>query len=90
MDQKKLQLLFHSILSLKSEEECKALLEDLCTINEIEDLSHRMEIAYLLDKGKTFNDVQEQTGASSTTISRVSRCLKHGNGYKLVLDRIKD
>ncbi|MPW26587.1 DNA-binding transcriptional regulator [Alkalibaculum sp. M08DMB] len=90
MEQSKLKLLLKSILSLESEEECLGLLEDLCTINEIEDMSHRMEIAYLLNQGKTFYDVQAQTGASSTTISRVSRCLKHGRGYKMVLDKIVD
>ena len=89
MEQKKTQLLFKSLLSLKTEEECLEFLEDLCTINEIEDMSHRLEIAYLLNKGKTFNEVQELTGASSTTVSRVSRCLKHGKGYKTALDRIE-
>lgn len=90
MDKSKSQLLFKAILSLKNDEECLDLLEDLCTINEIEDMSHRIEIAYLLKEGKTFNEVQEETGASSTTISRVSRCLKYGKGYKTVLERISN
>ncbi|MFZ7121398.1 MAG: YerC/YecD family TrpR-related protein [Eubacteriaceae bacterium] len=90
MDKNKLQLLIQGILSLENEEECLNFLEDVCTINEMEDISHRMEIAYLLYKGRTFNEVQELTGASSTTISRVSRCLKHGMGYKTVLKKIKN
>ncbi|MFZ7131904.1 MAG: YerC/YecD family TrpR-related protein [Eubacteriales bacterium] len=90
MDKSKLVLLLKCLLSLESEEEGLAFLEDICTINEIEDLSHRIEIAYLLNEGKTFQDVQENTGASSTTISRVSRCLKHGSGYRTVLKRIRN
>lgn len=88
MDKKKLELLLKSFLTLKTQEECLFFLEDLCTINEIEDMSHRIEIADLLNKGKTFNEVQELTGASSTTVSRVSRCLKHGKGYKTALKRV--
>lgn len=53
-------------------------------------MSHRLEIANLLSEGKTFNDVETLTGASSTTISRVSRCIKYGNGYKTVLDRMNN
>jgi TrpR-related protein YerC/YecD len=88
MDKKELELLLKSFLALETQEECLVFLEDLCTINEIEDMSHRIEIADLLNKGKTFNEVQDLTGASSTTVSRVSRCLKHGNGYKTALKRV--
>lgn len=88
MDKKKVKLLLKSFLTLETQEECLVFLEDLCTINEIEDMSHRIEIADLLNKGKTFNEVQDLTGASSTTVSRVSRCLKHGNGYKTALKRV--
>ena len=88
MDKKKVELLLKSFLALETQEECLVFLEDLCTINEIEDMSHRIEIADLLNKGKTFNEVQDLTGASSTTVSRVSRCLKRGNGYKTALKRV--
>ena len=88
MDKKKVELLLKSFLTLETQEECLVFLEDLCTINESEDMAHRIEIADLLNKGKTFNEVQDLTGASSTTVSRVSRCLKHGNGYKTALKRV--
>ena len=88
MNKKKMELLLKSFLILETQEECLIFLEDLCTINEIEDMSHRIEIADLLNKGKTFNEVQDLTGASSTTVSRVSRCLKHGKGYKTALERV--
>ena len=79
-----------AILSLNNEKECLDFLEDMCTIKEIEDMASRLEIAKLLSEGKTFVDVERETGASSATISRVNRCLKHGGGYRMVLERIND
>lgn len=82
--------LAQAILALETEEECNQLLEDLCTIKEIEDMAHRFEIAYLLSQGKTFIDVEKSTGASSATISRVNRCLKYGKGYRSVIEKMKN
>jgi TrpR-related protein YerC/YecD len=82
--------LAQAILALETEEECNLLLEDLCTIKEIEDMAHRFEIAYLLSQGKTFIDVEKSTGASSATISRVNRCLKYGKGYRSVIEKMKN
>ena len=65
----KRKVLAQAILALETEEDCNLLLEDLCTIKEIEDMAHRFEIAYLLSQGKTFIDVEKLTGASSATIS---------------------
>jgi TrpR-related protein YerC/YecD len=85
----KRRVLAQAILALETEEDCNWLLEDLCTIKEIEDMAHRFEIAYLLFQGRTFIDVEKLTGASSATISRVNRCLKHGNGYRNVIEKMK-
>jgi len=85
----KRHVLAQAILSLETEEECNLLLEDICTIKEIEDMAHRFEIAFLLSQGKTFIDVEKITGASSATISRVNRCLKHGEGYRHVIEKMK-
>jgi len=81
--------LAQALLALETEEECNRLLEDLCTIKEIDDMAHRFEIAYLLSQGKTFIDVEKSTGASSATISRVNRCLKYGKGYRTVIEKMK-
>ena len=40
--------LFHAILSLETMEECYTFFEDVCTINEIQSLSQRFEVAKLL------------------------------------------
>ena len=80
--------LCRAILSLQSVEECAAFLEDICTIREMQDLTQRYAVAVLLDAGKNYQDVSRETGASTATISRVSRCLNYGSqGYRTVLDR---
>ena len=86
----KRKMLALAILSIESEEECFELLEDICTIKEVDDMANRFQIALLLYEGKTFIDVENQTGASSATISRVNRCLKHGKGYRQIIERMFD
>lgn len=83
--------LFEAILQLKNLEECYAFFEDVCTIHEIKSLAQRLEVAKMLEQKKTYTEIQQLTGASTATISRVNRCLSYGSdGYKLVLDRIKN
>lgn len=82
--------LFEGILTLRSRDECYRFFEDLCTISEIKSLAQRLQIAELLDEGKTYAEIFELTGASTATISRVNRALEYGtDGYRLVLDNIK-
>ena len=81
--------LFDSILSLKSREECYLFFEDICTINELLSLSQRLEVAKMLTEHTTYLEIQEKTGASTATISRVNRSLNSGNdGYTMVFDRV--
>ena len=80
--------LYTAILSLENEEECRLFFEDLCTIKELETMSQRLEVAKMLIAGSTFNEIVAATGASTTTISRVNRCLNYGDGgYKAVIDK---
>ncbi len=65
---------------MKNPDEVFALLQDLCTIREITEMSQRLEVARLLDAKTSYVDIQEATGASATTISRVSKCLNYGAG----------
>lgn len=81
--------LFKAILSLEDQEECYLFFEDICTINEIKSIAQRLEVAKMLKEGATYEEIANQTGASTATISRVKRCLNYGaDGYKLVLDRL--
>lgn len=88
---RELDQLFLSILSLQNLEECYQFFDDLCTINEIQSLAQRLEVARMLTLGYTYHKIETETGASTATISRVKRCLNYGNdGYKMTLERIKD
>ena len=72
--------LFEAVLSLESIEECAAFFEDVCTIKEIQDLTQRYAVARLLDKGEKYQRIEDSTGASTATISRVNKCLTYGSG----------
>lgn len=64
-----------------------ALMEDLFTIREIRESSQRLAVARMLDQGKSYSKIEEATGASATTIARVSKCLGYGSGgYRAALD----
>ena len=83
--------LFEAILKLENMEECYRFFEDICTIKELQSISQRLEVAKLLKDGKTYIEIEEVTGASTATISRVNRCLHYGaDGYKLILAKLKD
>ena len=68
------------LASMDSTDEVYDFLLDLCTVREIAEMSQRLEVARLLAGGQSYLDVQDVTGASATTISRVSKCLNYGSG----------
>ncbi len=81
--------MYRAILQLKNEEECMKFFDDLCTVTELQAMEQRYQVAVLLERGLIYNDILEQTGASSATISRVNRSLQYGNGgYAIVFDRL--
>ena len=73
------ELLIGALLSLETKEECNKFLEDICTINEINSISQRLEVARMLRKNMTYIEISDATGASTATISRVNRSLNYGN-----------
>jgi len=75
--------------ALASDDERYAFLQDVATIREIQDMAQRLAVARMLHAGDHYTRIQEVTGASSTTISRVSRSLNYGaEGYRAVIDRL--
>lgn len=87
--EKNLEMFFSAILSLKNIEECDKFFEDIFTAKELIDIPQRLEVAMLLLKGKTYQEVGEVSGASNSTITRVSRCIQYGRGgYKQIEERI--
>ncbi len=83
--------LAHALAILDTEEDVKAFITDLCTPREICDLAQRLQVARYLDEGDPYVEVQARTGASSTTVSRVSKALNgEYGGYRKMLIRLED
>lgn len=85
-----IKMLYKAFLSIENEEECALILEDICTVTEIQAMAQRLQVASMLRHEKPYTEIVDETRASSTTVSRVSRCLNYGNGgYNIVLNRIE-
>ncbi len=83
--------LFEAILSLETVDECYSFFGDLCTVLEIKAFSQRLQVAKMLSEHYVYNDIVNETGASTATISRVNRSLNYGcNGYDIVFNRLKE
>ena len=79
-------LLMQAVLELKTEEDAYRFFEDICTIAELKSMAQRLEVAMLLRRKVTYQEIVRITGASSATISRVNRALTYGaDGYHQVL-----
>ncbi|MDD4327110.1 MAG: YerC/YecD family TrpR-related protein [Eubacteriales bacterium] len=82
---------FEAVLTLENLEDCYAFFEDVCTISEIKSLSQRFKVAQMLDQGRTYTEICDETKVSTATISRVNRALEYGaDGYRMILDRMKN
>jgi TrpR-related protein YerC/YecD len=78
-----------ALLALRSRDEVALFLRDICTLHELESLSHRWRTARMLDQGTPYARIASELGASTATVTRVAHWLRHGEGgYRLVLDRI--
>lgn len=76
----RIEELYEILLKLQTKEDCAALLADLCTYKEVEQMAQRAYAAKLFLKGNTYNKITEETELSSATLSRISRCINHGSG----------
>ncbi len=83
--------LFKAILSLENAEECYKFFEDVCTIQEVQDMGQRLSTAVMLSEKENYGEIQKAIGVSTATISRVNRCLKYGSGgYAIVLKKLEE
>lgn len=81
------EALLEVFVGVKDTDTAFALIEDLFTIREIRETSQRLAVARMLDEGKPYVAIEEATGASATTIARVSKALNYGSGgYRCALD----
>jgi TrpR-related protein YerC/YecD len=82
--------LFEAILELEDADEVEHFLRDLCTLSELQAMAHRWEVAKLVEQGLPYQEISRQTGASTTTVTRVAHWLRYGEGgYRLALERRK-
>ena len=77
--------LYRAILNLKTVDDCERFFSDLCTYRELDAMLGRVKAAKMLLAGETYEAIIDKKIVSSATLSRVSRCVKHGNGYKKFL-----
>ena len=90
-DKPDVKQLVHAFSLLDDENDIQAFLTDICTPREICDLSQRLQVARYLDEGEPYVEVQARTGASSTTVSRVSKALNgEYGGYRKILIKLED
>lgn len=83
--------LFQVILNLESIDECYDFFEDICTVKELQTISQRWEVAELLNKNISYQEISKKTGASTATISRVNKCLVYGcDGYTAALSKMAE
>lgn len=89
LNQRELKQLADAFILVKDEAEMLAFLEDICTPNELKALSQRLEVAVRLHRGENYAKIVKDTGASSTTVSRVNRCLNYGaGGYRSLIPQL--
>lgn len=86
----KLKKLVQTLVTIDDEKEMTNFLRDLCTLDELGELSARWETVQLLDKGLAYRQVSEKTKLSTTTVTRISHWLHHGEGgYETALKKLK-
>jgi len=85
---KKLKNLAQVLTAINNPKDMENFLRDVCTVEELDEMSSRWEIVVLLSEGKTYRDIADKTGVSTTTVTRISHWLNNGEGgYKAALKR---
>ncbi|HEY9458749.1 MAG TPA: YerC/YecD family TrpR-related protein [Gaiella sp.] len=79
-----------AVVSLRTRDEAQRFLRDLCTLPELEALTHRWQTALLLEQGLPYVEIAERVPTSTATVTRVAQWLRHGTGgYRIALDRAR-
>lgn len=74
---------------MRSPDELRAFLEDLCTPAELEAIADRWRVVPLLLQGMAYREIHDRSGVSVTTVGRIARCLDLGaGGYRLAAERV--
>ena len=85
---KKTDELFKAVISLKTIKEAEVFFRDLCTLDELKEMSERWQIAQMVNGGLPYREIAKKLNVSTTTVSRVALWLNNGaGGYRLMLNR---
>ena len=78
-----------ALLSLRTRDEVQRFLRDLCTLPELQALTHRWQTARLLEEHVPYLEIAERVPTSTATVTRVAQWLWHGTGgYRTALERV--
>jgi TrpR-related protein YerC/YecD len=69
-----------ALAALKTAEEVRAFLRDLCTPSELQAMADRWAVVEPLNRSLPYREIHRLTGVSLTTIGRVARFLTGGHG----------
>jgi TrpR-related protein YerC/YecD len=79
-----------AVLTLRTRDEAKRFLRDLCTLGELEALAHRWQIVRLLAQRLPYLEIAGRVHTSTATVTRVAQWLRRGaGGYAVALSRAK-
>jgi TrpR-related protein YerC/YecD len=79
-----------AVLTLRTRDEARRFLRDLCTLPELEALTHRWQTVLLLDEGVPYVEIAARVPTSTATVTRVAQWLRHGTGgYRIALERTR-
>lgn len=88
---KQTKKLLRAILAIKTSQEAEAFFRDLCTVDEIKEMTERWQIVQSLEKDVPYRKIAEKLKVSTTTVSRVALWLNNGmGGYKLIYNRLNN
>ena len=80
--------LVDAFVRLREPTKVAAFLRDLCTINELDAMGQRLQVARLVDEDVHYQEISRRTGASTATVTRVAHWVHYGEGgYGAVLRR---
>lgn len=74
------KLLVDTLRKLKSSKDLSNFIDDLLTEEEILDLAQRLKIAKLILEEKTYDEIAEKVGTSTSTVSKIGQVIKYGKG----------
>lgn len=81
--------LVRALAGLRTADEVRAFLADLCTPAELQAMADRWRVVPHLIAGLPYREIHDRTAVSVTTIGRVARSLALGaGGYALAAERL--